>query len=101
MDRPLNILGIYVTHDQRESLELNYQPLIQKAKNLVEVWKMRNLTIMGKIQVLNTLTASLFVYRMMVLPCMPKEYCDRLKKIFVDFIWDGKKAKILYKLLIG
>ena len=97
VNTPLNILGVYVTHDMEENFKLNYEPLIQKAKNLLAIWRLRDLTLLGKIQVLNSLVGSLFVYRMSVLPLMPKRYLDTLKKMFREFLWDGKKAKIKFE----
>ena len=71
INTPLNILGIYVSHDWDECLKLNYEPLITKTRDILNVWKLRNLTLLGKIQIVNSLIASLFVYRMNVLPQIP------------------------------
>ena len=47
----------------------------------------------------NSLIASLFVYKMMVLPLMPKDIVKNLENVIREFIWDGKKAKIAYAVL--
>ena len=58
---PINILGIWVTDDVNEAMNLNFDPLVEKTKIILNSWKSRNLTLIGKILVLNTLIASLFV----------------------------------------
>ena len=99
VNTPINVLGIFVSHDQKECKELNINPILEKIKNLVNIWKLRGLTLIGKIQVLNSLIASLFVYKMSVLPLLEKETINKLRQIFTDFIWDGKKPKIKLDIL--
>ena len=55
--------------------------------------------LMGKILIINTLMASLFVYKMSVLPPMTKSQLKRLDKIITEFIWKNKRAKIPISLL--
>ena len=54
---------------------------------------------MGKVQVLNTLVASLFVYKMMVLPIIPKKVIKNMENVMREFLWNGKKAKIALNIL--
>ena len=57
----------------------------------MQLWKMRGLSLFGKILVINTLIGSLFVYRMAILPQIPENYIRQVHKLFSDFIWNGKK----------
>ena len=59
VSQPLNILGIYISHDLDEYTKLNLEPLVKKTRNLTKIWKVRGLTLMGKIQIINSLVASL------------------------------------------
>ena len=47
----------------------------------------------------NTLVASLFVYKMMVLPIIPKHIVKHIDNIVRNYIWNGKKSKIAYNIL--
>ena len=47
-----------------------------------------------RILVINTLIASLFVYKMAVLPKIDEKYVKKLNEMVNDFIWEGKRAKI-------
>ena len=93
----INVLGVIVAHEN--IVEKNYRDIIEKAKRTLSSWKNRGLSLIGKIQVINTLVASLFVYKMMVLPSIPKDVIKNLDNIFREYIWDGKKSKIAYKIL--
>ena len=94
---PLKLLGIIISHVEKECFDLNFNPLMDKVKNVLEVWGIRNLSIIGKIEIVNTLVASLFVYKCSVLPCLSKEYLSSFKKLVLNFIWEGKKVKIPIK----
>ena len=66
-DSPINILGLMITADP-DLVELNIEPLINKAEAILKMWRKRNLSLFGKVQVVNSLVASLFTYRLAVLP---------------------------------
>ena len=94
----LNILGVDVT-DETSLLKINYDPLIDKANSICNQWMRRNLSLMGRINVLNTLVASLFVYKMSVLPMMKKDWIEKLDNIMAKFLWSGHKPKIPLSVL--
>ena len=91
---PANVLGVEITHDKRELLSKNIDMLLDRTAALLNVWKRRNLSLIAKTIVINTLTASLFVYKMSVLPAIPQEMIDKYEKIISDFMWNGRKPKI-------
>ena len=96
-NRDITVLGVTVTHD--ELVDKNYQPILQKTRKVLASWENRGLSLIGKIQVVNTLVASLLVYKMMVLPRIPERIVKNMDNIIRDFIWNGKKAKIAYDIL--
>ena len=88
----INVLGVDVAHSQ--VLERNYTQLIQKVSNITKCWSRRNLSLCGKITIVNSLIGSLFVYKMTVLPTMPETIINKLNKIIENFLWNGRKPKI-------
>ena len=98
-DEPINILGITATHDKDLQIKLNYDKVIEKIQGIFNSWVHRNLSILGKVIIINTLVASLFVYKMSVLPLLPKTYLEKIEKSCVNFIWNGRKSKIALKKL--
>ena len=96
-NKDINVLGVTISHE--DIIEKNYLGIINKVKTTLNAWHNRGLSLMGKMQVVNTLVASLFVYKMMVLPTIPQNIIKNVDNIIRDFIWNGKKSKIAYKVL--
>ena len=91
---PQNVLGVVVSHDYQEYMTLNYEPILEKARAILELLRARSLSLVGKVQVLNSLVSSLFSYKMTVLPKIPDRLTQEINSIIRDFLWDGGKAKI-------
>ena len=100
-NEPIKLLGLYIAHDKNELFKLNIEPLIEKTEAILKLWTVRGLSLFGKIQVVNTLIASMYVYRLAVIPKIPEIYHKRLDKIINDFIWDKKRAKMSQKIITG
>ena len=89
----INVLGIDITHNTQNTLHLNYNKLVTKATDIMKKWQYRSLSLKGKILVINTLIASMFVYRMTVLPRIPEIYVKKLDQAISEFLWNGHKPK--------
>ena len=96
-NQDITVLGVTITHE--DILSKNYDTMLDKSKTILKAWYNRGLSIMGKVQVVNTLIASLFVYKMMVLPSIPKRIIQSMDNIIREFLWNGKKSKIAYNIL--
>ena len=96
-NKDINVLGVIISHEN--IVEKNYDGIVQKAKQVLDSWYHRNLTLIGRVQVVNTLVASLFVYKMMVLPSIPLSIVRNVDNIIREFIWNKRKAKIAYRIL--
>ena len=96
-NRDINILGVTITHE--DIIEKNYGIIVEKAKATLNNWQNRDLSLLGKVQVINTLISSLFVYKMMVLPLLPQNIIKNMDNVVRNFLWNGKKSKIAYRVL--
>ena len=67
---PINTLGIDLFTSESD-LITNYEKIIVKMQTISKLWFYRSLTLMGKILIVNTLMASLFTYKLQVLPVLP------------------------------
>ena len=97
----INILGIEVLNfvDDDETIKINYDRVVAQAQALLNQWSTRNLSLFGKILVINTLIAPLFVYKMTVLPPIPEKYCNVLNEMFNKFLWNSNHPKIKLEIL--
>ena len=98
-NEPINILGIWISNNQTEILKLNYDPLLTKVKLLLLDWNKRRLSLMEKVTVINMLIASIFMYRMTVLPMMSEKKEKSINAAISKFIWNGARPKILQNIL--
>ena len=95
--RDINVLGVQIAH--QDIVEKNYGTIVEKVNHVLNTWYNRGLSLIGKIQVVNTMVASLFVYKMMVLPFIPEVMLKKIDNKIREFIWSKKKPKIKYKIL--
>ena len=64
------------------------------------MWALWNLTLIGKIQVVNTLVISQLIYVGSVLN-MPEIYVKQCRQMIKEFIWNKKPPKVKYNSLIN
>ena len=93
----IEVLGVKIAHE--DILYKNYCTITDKAKEILGAWSNRGLSLLGKVQVVNTLVASLYVYKMMVLPMVPDNIIKNTYNLIRNFLWNGKKAKIALNIL--
>lgn len=74
--------------------------MLDKIEGILMSWQTRGLTKIGKVQVINSLINSLFIYKFQCLPNPKEDFFIQYKKRIRDFIWDNKKATISYNKLI-
>ena len=80
--------------DHEENMALNFVSIIDKMDAILEKWSHHQLTLMGRVLIVNTLCESLFVYKMNVLRDLPMSMIEDIESRIYKFIWKGKKARI-------
>ena len=97
-NEPANVLGVIVAEDCDERINRNFQPLYEKVENTLKVWRSRNLTLTGKVLIVNTLVESLFVYRMSCIELMSDSMYEDFHHIIKNFLWPNK-VRMRYDIL--
>ena len=62
----LKIIGIHFSYNQKIEIEENFINLIKKIEKVLKIWRIRNLTIQGKIIIFKTLAISKVIYLALV-----------------------------------
>ena len=88
----ITVLGTRITH--KDITKINYDPIMDKISSTLSKWSSRDISLIGKVKIINTLIASLFVHQMTVLPNLPETYVVKAEQLFNNFIWRGARAKI-------
>ena len=96
----IKILGIQIHPDIDIMLELNYSPLLQKIRDIISMWRYRTMTVLGKIQVTNSLIAFQLTYKMLCLPTPPDHFFSAYKDIVMEFLWKDVSTRIAFDRLI-
>ena len=71
-----------------------YDNVISKMEAVINIWINRQMPLMGKVLLINTLMGSLSVHKMYVLPELTPHQLTKIYKLIDRFLWKGKQAKI-------
>ena len=91
------MLGVIILG--KDCTEKNYAQVIDKMQDISNDWMSRPLTLMGKVQVVNSLMESLFVYKLNALENMSEQLCIKVEQIIKNFLWGDKRPKIALQTL--
>ena len=85
----IKILGITFSLDVEVQERINYKEILSKIKRMLTWWKQRDLTLMGKIQLIKTFVLSKLNYVSSLTPVPPWVF-EEVEKSMFDFLWNGK-----------
>ena len=90
-------LGLHFSYNKKLREEKKFVSHIKSIENLLKIWKMRTLSIEGKINILKALAISKIVHLAMVIDA-PSDIIQILVKMQDTFLW-GDKPKIKHGML--
>ena len=96
----LMILGTYISYNKQLADQYNFVNVTTDTKNILSIWRLRGLSLTGRIQVFKALGLSKARFICTMKP-YSKKFLDDLTEIQKDFIWRGRKPKIKHTSLIG
>ena len=76
----LKILGIHFSYNEKLKDEKNFYTTVTNIQRVMKIWKMRNLTLEGKIVIFKTLAIPKIVFQSLITP-VPKHIVNKLEKI--------------------
>ena len=96
----IRVLGVHFSYNKAICHQRNFVDVIKKIEDVIKIWRLRNLTILGKICIFKSLAFSKIVY-ISYLSTVPSDFISNLELIHTKFIWNNKAAKIKHSTLIG
>lgn len=84
----VKILGVYFSLDVQVKENMNYKEILSKIKKSLSWWSQRDLTLMGKIQLLKTYIYSKLLFIASLTP-IPHSVLGELDKMAFNFLWKG------------
>ena len=96
----VKILGILFHNDSDKMVDINYENMYDKINSLLQAWSKRNLSLIGKILIVNTLAVSQLVYKMMMVCSISNTHLEKIRGKIREYLWDSSTSKIAYVKLI-
>ena len=91
----LKILGTHSSYNEKLKEEKNFLTDFQR---VLKKWKMKNLTLQGKIVIFKTIALSKIVFQSFI-TTMPKYVVNKLEKMHKAFLWNNSTPKIKHETL--
>ena len=89
----IKILGTHFSYNEKLKEERNFYLIIANTQRVLKLWKLRNLTLDGKILIFKTLALSKIIFQAFVTP-VPIYVVTELVKIQKSFLWENGTSKI-------
>ena len=81
----IQALGIYISYNQDVSDRLNFESKLKDLQNILNSWKRRKLTLLGKINIIKTLGLSKLIFNASVLSrSLPDGFAKKVDAITFD-----------------
>ena len=92
-EETIKILRVHLSYNKKLQDDRNFCDSIKNIVNVLKLWRMRHLTLEGKITVFKSLAISKIVYLALLTP-VPNVVIEELKQIQKTFLWGKNKPKI-------
>ena len=108
-DTPFNIswpvdpncaLGVFFSYDANKAAKLNLDEKLRSMEKILNIWKNRKLTLIGRINIVKTLALSKLIFNSSNLSS-PNYLSGAVNNMIFNFIWENKPPKIKKATIIG
>ena len=82
----IKILGVHISYNAKLQDDINFCMTVKNICNVIKLWRMRHLSLEGKITIFKSLALSKIVY-LAVLTIAPKSIIEELNEIQKKFLW--------------
>jgi len=93
-------LGVHFSYDQDTLVKENLEAKLHPLENILNLWRTRNLTTIGKINIVKTIALSKLTYIASLIP-VSTDFIAKINQIISSFIWNNKPPKIKKNTMIG
>ena len=94
----IKILGTHFSYNEKLKEERNFCLILTNIQPVLNLWKLRNLTLEGKVLIFKTLALSKIIFQVFVTP-IPNYVVTELEKIQKSFYWENSTSKIKHGTL--
>ena len=94
----IKILGVHFSYHEKLKTQKNLAKSITNMLNFLNLWRMRNISLEGKIIIFKTLALSKTVY-LTLITSFSKQLIEEIQRIQKAFIWNNLTPKIKHETL--
>ena len=98
--KKMKITGITFGNNTEQNRKQDVDDAISKMKTQLQIWRGRNLSLLGRIQIVKTFGISQILYIWNMLSITSEEI-RAIKDIVANFIWNGKPPKVKQAAMIA
>ena len=99
-DEIVQLLCIWIGKNKKACELLNWENKVNTITKILNFWKMRNVSLHGKVSVITSLLMSKIWYTFMLVN-IPEKYYSLIKDICLKYLWNDKPYLISYKVIIN
>ncbi len=96
----IRCLGVYIGHNKLLCQKHNWDDKLEEMQKLVDVWRLRNTTLIGKIVIIKSLLLPKIIYSALNTE-IPDKMTDKLNTLLYKFLWGGKNDRINRNTIIS
>ena len=96
---PINLLGITISDDINILKAENFIKKIESVESLTKIWSSRNLSMKGKLTIINALLIPKLIYPCTILD-VPGDVITQATNVIKSFFWNWKRPKIKIDTLV-
>ena len=100
LNNTVTVLGVAHCYNSDAADHQNFVNLLDKTQSILNIWNMRSLSILGRVQIFKTFAISKLNYLASV-SNIPKSVVNQLTVMQKQFIWNNKPPKIKHSTLIA
>jgi len=93
------LLGIKCDLNSPDKTLLNFPDKLQSINKILSDWCWHDLTFIGKITVIKSLALPILIQSLTVLPNPSDNILKDIQKLFLKFLWNGKRNKVKREIL--
>jgi bifunctional DNA-binding transcriptional regulator/antitoxin component of YhaV-PrlF toxin-antitoxin module len=98
--KEVHSLGIFFSYDTDSVVQKNFMDRAKEFQRVLNMWRQRDLSLIGKITILKSLAFSKVIYQCGMITT-PTKFIEEITDIAYSFIWDDKPDKIKRQTLIA
>ena len=97
---PMNIkyLGVFLGYNNEDNFQLNWKAKVNRISKILCDWEKRDLSLIGRIQILKTFALSQITLLASTLP-IPAEIINELNRIMFKFLWQSNEKVKRVKMI--